>query len=66
MVRADKVTNAYDPEHDDQIAYLLKLAGRRRSPGTDAMRAGARGGAGRVEARTAGSRATTVADGGCG
>ena len=38
MVRADKVTNAYDPEHDDQIAYLLKLAGRRRSPGTDQMR----------------------------
>jgi ferric-dicitrate binding protein FerR (iron transport regulator) len=38
MVRADKVPNAYDPEHDDQIAHLLKLAGRRRSPGTDQMR----------------------------
>jgi hypothetical protein len=32
------VTNACDPEHDDQIAYLLKLAGRRRSPGPDQMR----------------------------
>ena len=62
MVRADKVTNAYDPEHDDQIAYLLKLAGRRRAPGTDQMRAGARGSAGRMDPDPSGSRATTAAD----
>jgi ferric-dicitrate binding protein FerR (iron transport regulator) len=32
------VTNAYDPEHDNQIAYLLKLTGRRRSPAEEHMR----------------------------
>jgi hypothetical protein len=39
MMRADKVTDADGPEHDNQVAYLLKLAGRRRSPGTLQMRA---------------------------
>jgi ferric-dicitrate binding protein FerR (iron transport regulator) len=29
------VTDAYDPGHDNQIAHLLKLAGRRPSPSAD-------------------------------
>lgn len=31
------MTNAYEPEQDSQIAYLLKLAGRRPSPSSDRL-----------------------------
>ena len=36
-MRADLVTNAFDPDRDNQIARLLKLAGRRPSPGIERM-----------------------------
>ena len=36
-MRADPVTNAFDPDRDNQIARLLKLAGRRPAPGVERM-----------------------------